>query len=214
MLLRHVRWDVDVGIVLLMRLLPPRILHVLGIEGRRRCMVVGIRIDGRLRRRTIHVVMVLLLAARLFVVGNRVARAHVVIIIHGDGGTREAGATGSCWQRWRLLQGGRSRGGEDGRRRAGRGQHGWRVRRAMGERPVVVVVVSGRRCSDEVRAGSFCRCARRFVSFAECFHRGLCGRRGEEMQVVFWRRAVAGVCRRWCWRNGELGRVQIACTRW
>lgn len=141
MLLRHVRRDISVRIVLLMRLLPPRILlHVLGIEGRRRCMMVGIRIDGRLRRRTIHVVVVLLLATRLFVVWNRVARAHVVIIIHGDGGTREAGATGSCWQRWRLLQGGRSRGGEDGERRVGRGQHGWRVRRAMGGRPVVVVV--------------------------------------------------------------------------
>lgn len=89
----------------------------------------------------------------------------------------------------------------------GAARDGWAAGGGGGE-----LVVSGRRCSDEVRAGSFCRCARRFVSFAECFYRGLCGRRGEEMRVVFRRRAVAGVCRRWCWRNGEQGRVSIACT--
>lgn len=62
-------------------------------------------------------------------------------------------------------------------------------------------------CSDEVRAGSFCLCARPFVSFAECYYRGLCVRRGEEMRVVFRRRAVAVECRRWWWWNGELALI-------
>jgi hypothetical protein len=87
MLLRHVRRNVGVRVVLLMRvLLPARILLelLLRVEGRRRAMVEGVRVDRRLRRRAVHVTVVLLLTARLFVVWDRVARAHVVIIIHGD----------------------------------------------------------------------------------------------------------------------------------
>lgn len=54
------------------------------IEGLRRARVesVGIDVDGRLRRRAIHVAVVLLLSARLLVIWDLVARAHVVVI-HG-----------------------------------------------------------------------------------------------------------------------------------
>lgn len=91
MLLRHDRLDMGVGIVLLVRiLLPARVLLelLLGVEGRRRAMVVGVGIDGRLRRRAVHVGVVLLLAARLFVVWDGVARAQVVVVVHGDGDDR------------------------------------------------------------------------------------------------------------------------------
>lgn len=129
MLLRHGR-DVGVRVVLLMRiLLPARILLrvLLGIEGHRRAMVVCVGIDRRLRRRRVHVVVVLLLAARLFVVWDRVARAHVVVIVHGDGGDDSgAGAEGSRRQRWRLAQGGRSY-RKDVVWRLDIGQHGWSV---------------------------------------------------------------------------------------
>lgn len=128
MRLRH-RRDMGVGVVLLMRiLLPARVLLrvLLGIEGHRRAMVVRIGIDRRLRRRRVHVVMVLLLAARLFVVWDRVARAHVVVIVHGDGDDSGAGAEGSRRQRWRLAQGGRSI-GKDVVWRLDIGQHGWSV---------------------------------------------------------------------------------------
>jgi hypothetical protein len=90
MLLGH-RRHVGVRVVLLVRiLLPTWVLlgMLLGIEGHRRAMVEGVGIDGRLRRGSVHVLVVLLLAARLFVVWDRVARAHVVIIIHGDGDER------------------------------------------------------------------------------------------------------------------------------
>ena len=128
MLLRHGR-DVSVRVVLLMRiLLPARILlrMLLGIEGHRRAMVEGVGIDRRLRWRRVHVVVVLLLAARLFVVWDRVARAHVVVIIHGDGDDSGAGAESSRRQRWRLAQGGRSI-GKDVVWRLDIGQHGWSV---------------------------------------------------------------------------------------
>lgn len=91
MLLRHVRRNMGgVGVVLLVLvLLPARVLLklLLGVEGLRRAMVEGVGVDGRLRRRAIHVAVVLLLAARLFVVWDGVARAHVVVIAHGDGAT-------------------------------------------------------------------------------------------------------------------------------
>lgn len=84
LLLRHGR-HVAIRVV---HWLPARIL-LLRVEGRRRAMVEGVRVcvHGRLRRRAIHVAVVLLLAARLLMVGNgrghRVAaRAHVVV--HGD----------------------------------------------------------------------------------------------------------------------------------
>lgn len=128
MLLRHWR-DVSVRVVLLMRiLLPARVLLrvLLGIEGHRRAMVVCIGIDRRLRRRRVHVIVVLLLTARLFVVWDRVARAHVVVIIHGDGDDSGAGAESSRRQRWRLAQGGRSI-GKDVVWRLDIGQHGWSV---------------------------------------------------------------------------------------
>jgi hypothetical protein len=101
MLLRH-RRDVGVRVVLLMGiLLPARILlrMLLGIEGHRRAMVESVGIDRRLRWRRVHVIVVLLLAARLFVVWDRVARAHVVVIIHGDGDDSGAGAESSRRQR-------------------------------------------------------------------------------------------------------------------
>lgn len=126
MLLRH-RWDVGVRVVLLMRILLPAwvlLRMLLGIEGHRRAMVECIGIDRRLRRRSVHVVMVLLLTARLFMVWNRVARAHVVVIVHGDGDDSGAGAESSRRQRWRLAQGGRSI-RKDVVWRLDIGQHGW-----------------------------------------------------------------------------------------
>lgn len=76
--------------VRVVRVLPPLVLLLLGIEGRWRTMVVcvGVGVHRGLHRRAILILLlavVLLLAARLFVVWDRVARAHVVII-HGDGG--------------------------------------------------------------------------------------------------------------------------------
>lgn len=82
LLLRHRR---HIRIVLL-GILPARVLMrlLMRIEGLRRARVesVGIDVDRRLRRGPIHVAVVLLLSARLFVIWDLVARAHVVVI-HG-----------------------------------------------------------------------------------------------------------------------------------
>lgn len=82
LLLRHWR---HIRIVLL-GILPARVLMrlLMRIEGLRRARVesVGIDMDRRLRRRAIHVAVILLLSARLLVIWDLVARAHVVVI-HG-----------------------------------------------------------------------------------------------------------------------------------
>jgi hypothetical protein len=101
MLLRHTRWHMGVRVVWLVGILLPALvlLHVLlRVEGRRRAMVEGVGIDLRLRRWDVHMTVVLLLAARLFVVGDWVARAHMVVVIHGGGGEK-AGAMSSRRQR-------------------------------------------------------------------------------------------------------------------
>lgn len=76
---RHIR-------IVLLGILPARVLMwlLVRIEGLRRARVksVGVDVNRRLRRRAIHVTVVLLLSARLFVIWDLVARAHMVVI-HG-----------------------------------------------------------------------------------------------------------------------------------
>lgn len=92
LLLRHWR-HVAVWVV---HWLPAGILLrvLLRVEGRRRAMVegVGIGVNGRLRRRAVHVAMILLLAARLLMIGN--GRGHGVaarddVVIHAGAAMRE-----------------------------------------------------------------------------------------------------------------------------
>jgi type IV secretory pathway VirB3-like protein len=93
---RHGVW-----VVLLLVPLARRIL-LLGVERRRRGVVVGIRVDmhGRLHRRAVLVlllVVVLLLTARLLMVWDRVARAHWMVV-HGDSGEEGRSRGSSCWR--------------------------------------------------------------------------------------------------------------------
>lgn len=116
LLLRHWR-HVAVRVV---HWLPSRVLLrvLLRVEGRWRAMVEGVRVcvDGRLRRRAIHVAVVLLLAARLLVVGN--GRGHGVtaraqMVIHSETMRRVAGAMASSCLATLVIRPGRP--GEKGR---------------------------------------------------------------------------------------------------
>lgn len=116
LLLRHWR-HVAVWVV---HWLPSRVLLrvLLRVEGRWRAMVEGVRVcvNGRLRRRAIHVAVVLLLAARLLVVGN--GRGHGVtaraqMVIHSETMRRVAGAMASSCLATLAIRPGRP--GEKGR---------------------------------------------------------------------------------------------------
>jgi len=91
---RHAVWVV---------LIPARRILLLGIEGRRRGVVVCVRVDmhGRLHGRAVLVlllVVVLLLTARLLMVRNRVAaRAHWMVV-HGDSCEKGRSWESSCWR--------------------------------------------------------------------------------------------------------------------
>lgn len=89
---RHAVWVVLIPLT--------RRVLLLRVEGRRRGVVVCVGVDmhGRLHRRAVLVLLlgvILLLTARLFMVWNRVARAHWVVV-HGDGGDEGRSWESSC----------------------------------------------------------------------------------------------------------------------
>lgn len=88
---RHAVWVVLIPLA--------RRVLLLRVKRRRRGVMVGVWVDmhGRLHRRTVLVllVVVLLLTARLFMVWNRVARAHWMVV-HGDGGEKGRSWESSC----------------------------------------------------------------------------------------------------------------------
>ena len=119
---RHAVWVVLIPLT--------RRVLLLGVERRQRGVVVGVGVHmhGRLHERAVLVlllIVVLLLTARLFMVGNRVARAHWMVV-HGDGGERAGAGRAPAGGRWCLAQSCRSREESRGGRRRRCDPHGGR----------------------------------------------------------------------------------------